>query len=251
MNLNNVRSFVKYAFLFPLVNLVACGPVTRTVVRFDKKPMDKKELKQTKDGLTVELSRLTNLPPEFVTQAPTCNTAGGIYTDPQTGEQHIVDFYVIHWNYGQDILRVIITNSTDQILRLNRAAVKLTDPAGNDYELQSKEDAIAIAASAKTCVPGAGTAEIVTIKLFDKNVEIMPQSTWKGYAVFSVPTSAQDQTGTWKYSFYELPVMVDDTGKVTNTMHFKVHYVTKKFIDTFQRDNVFAQEKLVSSKESE
>jgi hypothetical protein len=233
------------SFLF-----IGCGPTVRTAVRYDARPYDAAELKQTKEGLTVELASIEKeLPPELFTQAPACNTQGGIYIDPQTRQQEMEAFPLVHWSRGQDINRVAITNSTDHVLRLNQAVVRLADPAGNSYEPLSKDDLIALAGTARPCVAGVGTAQIRVLRVYDRNIEIMPQSTWKGYVVFAVPPGAGQQAGTWKYSFYELPVLVDDTGKPTKTTRFEVRYIVKKFADTYQRDGAFSAEKLISSKE--
>lgn len=227
-----------------------CGPSISTSVRYAAKPYGENELKQTKEGLTVELTPLETLPPELTIQAPVCSASGQVVVDAATGKPASSAFHLLRSDRGEVFPRVAITNSTDHVIRLNQAVVRLGDPAGNSYELMSKDDVIGLAASERPCVPGVGAAQLRTLKMLDRNVEIMPQSTWKGYAVFGVPASANGQPGVWKYAFYELPVTVDDTGRPTKTTRFEVRFVVKKFVDTFEV-SLLGDKKLLSSKEAD
>lgn len=225
--------------------LVACGPSIRTAVRFKAEPLSANETKQTKDGLTLELSQLAELPPELKSESFACTRTGAVEKN-QAGEAREIVVGMLHSALGEDISRLVITNSTDHILRFNLAAARVTDPAANTYDLMSKEDALALALGATPC-DSRPVTKLRTVKLFERNVEIMPGSTWKGFVVFAVPRNAMEQAGTWTYSFFDVPVAVDAAGAPTRKTRFDVRFAVKKFVDTYEVD-MLGGTKLVSSK---
>lgn len=243
------RSILVAAASLAALSLTACGPSIRTAVRYTSAPVADADLKQTRDGLTVELAALEKLPPELVVTLPSCSADGR----PVVGQdrQPILEpFALLSPARGEDVVRVTIVNGTDHVLRLGQSVVKLTDPAGNSYELLSKDDLIGLAGTERPCVPHAGASQLRTLKLLDRNVEIMPSSAWKGYAVFGVPTDAARQAGTWKYAFYEMPVKVDETGRPVKTARFEVRFLVKKLLDTYEV-GLLGDAKLLSSKEAD
>lgn len=226
--------------------LTACGPSLRTAVRYQMEPLSANETRQAKDGVTVELTQLTEYPPELRVEAVMCTPAGTVYKN-QAGEVRPIYVNILNASLGEDVSRLAITNSTDHILRFNLAAARLTDPAANNYDLMSKEDAVALLQNAYACHTGPVT-KLRTIKMFERNIEIMPGSTWKGYAVFAVPRAAMEQAGTWTYSFFDVPVAIDAAGAPTKKTRFDARFAAKKYVDTFEV-SMLGEQKLVSSKQ--
>lgn len=245
LSYKNVAAHLVFA-----ATISACGPSTRTAVRWDAKPFDKNEFKQAKEGLAIDLTLMSELPPELITSVPVCDTNGNVYRDAN-GQQESRQIGLLSWERGQSFARVTITNNNESIVRFNLAAVRLTDPAGNQYEPQSKDDVIGLGEAAVRCAPSALTGKIRMLKLYDRNLEIMPRSTWKGYVVFAVPTDAMLQAGTWKYSFYELPVAMNEAGAVTRKTNFEFRLVSRKFVDTYRRESLLAKEVLTGSTEAQ
>lgn len=236
-----------------LAGTAACGPLVRTQVRMDAEPYSAKEWRQTKDGITVELVAVKALPPEFSAQAQACNEQGQPLVDAQ-GQPVVETVALVSSDYGENITKVAIANSTQHVLYLNRVVVHTIDPAGNKYDLLSKNQLQALLQSARPCPSTGGLlTRFATVKVFDRaNAEVDPGDSWTGYIVtgpvnhdvFFVP-------GTWKLALYEIPVATDAAGNVTKTTSFDLRTVTKKYLDTYQAANMFSSFELVSTKEAD
>ena len=85
------------------------------------------------------------------------------------------------------------------------------------------------------------------LKIFSRNVEIVPGTNFTGYLVFH-PTSIE-MTGIWKLALYDIPVQSNDAGKVTKTTRFEIRSMAKHYIDHYSQQNPLAPAVLTSSEE--
>lgn len=206
---------------------------------------DKAENSQTKDGITVENKPVKELPSTFYATVQDCYQDGRPAVD-QAG-QRIMAKVQFH-RTGQLWYQVAITNGTEHVVRLNSVVMRLFDPAGNQWEPLSKDE-LASEFQANFPCPSANQAltQFRSVKLIDRNSEILPHTTLTGWFAFK-PTDWR-VPGMWKLAVYEVPVAVDDAGRVTKTTRFEIRQVVKKFIDTFRKEGAFSSPQLVDSKE--
>ena len=233
-----------------LAGTAACGPLMKTQIRMEANPYDAKGWRQTKEGITVEMKEVKALPPEFSAQAQACNQNGQLLVDAQN-QPVIENVGLISSDYGENITKLSIANSTQHVLYLNRVIVHTIDPAGNKYDLLSKNQLESMLQSARPCPSTSGLlSRFATVKVFDRaNSEVDPGDSWTGYVITGpVNTDVFLVPGMWKLALYEIPVATDAAGNVTKTTNFDLRTMVKKYVDTYQADNMFSPYKLVSSK---
>jgi hypothetical protein len=233
--------------------LVGCGPTTRTAMRLEWKPFDGNEYRQSKDGLTVEERELKELPPQFFATGQRCDENGipmfkTTLDGKRTSEPEVERFGILA--PGQLVYQVAITNENEHVVRLSSAVIRLFDPAGNQNEPLTKDDLVAARLASRRCPSTQeAMAQLRTVKLLDRNVELLPKMTWTGWVVFQPP--AVTVPGTWKLAFYDLPTQTDPAGNVTRRTRFELRTVVVKYIDTFQTDGFLKPERLVKSEKAE
>lgn len=232
------------------LSATACGPVISKQVRYEWQNFDQAEQKQTSEGITFENKPVKEFPPAFFVTVQDC--------DRKTGAAHVDEYTkkpvmtkVLLPSPGQFWFQVAVTNNTDHVVRLNGVVIRFFDPAGNQFEPMSKDDVGAEYSSGRgACLVQAaqGASQIKSIKLVDRNAELLPNTTITGWIAFK-PDKLQIP-GVWKLSVYEVPVATDDAGKVTKTTKFEIRQVVKKFVDTYRSENALSPSKLVDSQEA-
>lgn len=227
---------------------MACGPQISKQVRYEWQDYNAAESKQTSEGITVENKPVKEFPPTFYVTVQDC--------DKNTGSPYVDDYKkpvmakVPVTAPGQFWFQVAVTNNTDHVVRLNSVVIRFFDPASNQFEPLSKDDIAADYSSTRgACLVQAsqGTSQIKSIKLVDRNAELLPNTTITGWLAFK--PDKLDIPGVWKLSIYEVPVATDEAGKVTKTTKFEIRQVVKKFVDTYRSENAFSPSKLVETQE--
>lgn len=241
------KTEIKNYFLSLLFMLFisGCGPIVSQQTRFEWKPYDKNEYKQEKDGVIVEIKERKEFPDTFYAQVQACNEYGQpLITTDQTPVMEKVKFASANQYWEQ----LAITNNTDHVLRLNQVVIRLFDPAGNQNEPISKDDLIAQFSANRPCTSSnQAVNQFRLIKIIDRNVEILPSTTFTGWLAFTPPSL--QTPGIWKLAVYEVPAKVDESGKVTKTTKFELKTFLKKYSETYRQEGVFEPKKLMESKE--
>lgn len=221
-----------FILIVSALGLIGCGVSTLTQVRMDWKPYDKNEFKQEKEGLIVELKDTKKLPESFFADVQAYNEYGQALVNSEgrpTLEKVCLSFSGQWWD------QVAITNQTDHVIRLNSIVIRLFDPAGNQDEPLSKDDLISYFLSNRPYPSSYQAVErFKLIKLIDRNLEILPNSTITGWLAFK--PASMEIPGIWKLAIYEVPVKFNEAGQVTKTTRFEIRIKGKKFIDTYEEE---------------
>ena len=201
--------------------------------------------RQEKEGIIAELKHIKNFPAPFFATVQKCNQYGQLII---TRDGNPVLEQVSFARPGQFWELVALTNQTNHVIRLNTVAIRVFDPSGNQLEPLSKDDLGARLLGERPCISSQQALnQFRAIKVFDRNMEIVPSTTTEFWVAFNPP--AADMPGVWKYAIYDVPVKVDEAGRTTKATRFEMRVVATKFIDTYTRDSPFAQPRLVGTKE--
>lgn len=239
------RQTIPYLKPIIVAILFGCGPTTFTQIRYELKPFDEKEGKQSKEGVTVEVSLMKEMPPPFYATVQGCNEQGQPEVD--YAGRPVVRNVALH-NDTQLWYRFAFTNGTDHVIRFNSVVIRLFDPAGNQWEPLTKDDLMADFLANFPCPAGQQVvSQFRTIKIIDRNAEILPDTTLTGWLAFK-PADWRIP-GIWKLAIYEVPVATGKAGKVTRTTRFEYRFVIKKFAETYRQESPFAKPQLVESHE--
>jgi hypothetical protein len=193
-------------------------------------PYNESENRQTKENITVERHSLNILPPEFYIHNRKDRYSGKnlppILLAPKGGL----------------IEKISITNNTKHVIRLGHAVFRAFDPAGNQYPILTKDELQAEIFSQLTPEMHAEQSlpiirsSIRTIKLINRNTELLPNYTTTGYIIY-VPNDIQ-MSGVWKLEIYEFPVKTDDAGRALTTINFSFRSISKKYIDSYENNKL-------------
>jgi hypothetical protein len=232
-----------------LMALPGCAhyPRTWSKVGIEMNAYEEGEYKQEKEGLVVERFEINTFPPDLSLNIQACSGPGALATESD-GKPKMESAGIVGSNYGEMFFRVAITNNTEHVVRLNQAVLRLHDPAGNAYEPMNRDEIVGLLESARPCPTTSqlvGKAKLV--KLLDRNVEIVPRTTFTGYLVFNVSEEATQVMGVWKLALYDLPVELDAAGKVSKAAAFEIRSVRRKLNYTYEQAKAGAEWTLVSS----
>jgi len=190
-------------------------------------PYNATEYKQTKEKMTIERFELNTLPPDFMIMNRKDPYSGAklpnIYLAPLTGL----------------IEKISITNNTGNVIRLNTTVFRAFDPAGNQFNIINKAELKAIVYSQlRPDMHPENSYPIIdsklrSIKLIDRNTELLPNYTTTGYIIF-IPDNYR-MSGIWKLAIYDLPVATDAAGRPTKTVKFEFRSIAKKYLDVYER----------------
>ena len=221
--------------------LSGCGPTTLTQTRFVFEPYSKTEEKQTKSKITIERIGLKEIPSEFYVTLQMCNpSTGSLYSSLMETVQALPT--------GSMLEKFSITNDTGHIVRFNSIIIAAFDPADNQYDIISKDEIVAAKIIDRPCSNTYMIADkLKSIKFIDKNTELLPNRTTTGYIVYK-PIDIK-VPGSWKISFYDLPVETNSAGIPIKTINFDFRSIAKKYIDTYNQESFFAAPIKVSTKE--
>lgn len=229
---------------------IACGPTLSTQVRLDTMRAPDNTGQVSKEGLVVEVPDLKKIPEQFTIQAAACFADGTPMVDSTTKAPDMKD--AVGLPIGAELYQLKLSNQTDHVVRLQGAIIRLFDPAENQIEPVSKEDAIAAAtrtlSNQGVCNSEAPKimAALSTVKFIGPNTELLPGTTTTGYLLFF--PQRPDLPGVWKLSLYEIPVKVDAAGSTIARTRFDFAYLRKKFEDTYSQE-FMGDRKLLNSKE--
>jgi hypothetical protein len=225
---------------------VGCGPTLSTSVRTETAFAPGNTGTLSKDGLTIEVPNLTQMPEVFRVETVACDSNGNPVADTMTT--------ITALSASAELYQLKITNQTDHVVRLQGAVIRLFDPAENQIEPQTKEEVVATAsrpsslAKQGACPTAAAkiTDALTTVRFIGPNTELLPGTTTTGYLSF-LPANTQ-LPGTWKLSLYEIPVKVDAAGAPVAKTRFDFVYLRKNIQETFSQE-LMGERKLVSTKE--
>jgi hypothetical protein len=229
---------------------VGCGPTLSTSVRTETALAPGSTGMLSKDGLTIEVPNLTQMPEVFRVEVPVCGRDG----NPMVDSGVVTMQTITALPAAGELYQIKLTNQTDHVVRLQGAVIRLFDPAENQIEPQSKDEVVATAtrpsslAKQGACPSAAAkvTDALTTVRFIGPNTELLPGTTTTGYLSF-LPANTQ-LPGTWKLSLYEVPVKVDAAGSTVAKTRFEFVYLRKKIQDSFSQE-MLGERKLVSSKE--
>jgi hypothetical protein len=232
--------------------VIGCGPTLSTQVRTETALAPGSTGTLSKDGLTIEVPNLKQMPEVFRVEVAACDVDGKPVADALSGAVGTTTITALPMT--GELYQIKITNQTDHVVRLQGAVIRLSDPAENQIEPQSKEEVVATAtrssnlAKQGACPAAAAkvTDALTTVRFIGPNTELLPGTTTTGYLSFLPPNT--ELPGTWKLSLYEIPVKVDATGAAVAKTRFDFVYLRKKFQDTFSQE-LMGERKLVNTKE--
>lgn len=234
--------------------LPACGSTTYSQTRTVWKPYSVTDNKQQKDGVIVELGQpviadprqINRFPEAFFVIVQGCDSRGRLLYD---GANPVM-VRVSVARPGQLWQLMSLTNNTDHVLRLNQVAIRLFDPSGNQIEPLSKEGVSVRLINERDCPSSQqAVSRLQALKIFDRNIEIVPGTTATFWVPFSPPSV--ELSGVWKYSIFDVPVQVDQTGNPIRTTRFEIRTVATKVVDTYRREHPWASPVLIGSKEED
>ena len=203
-------------------------------------------MKQTKENLTIERPYLEEVPPEFSAVVQKCQVETGKMFVDAAGKPVMEKAFVVPAKSALE--KISITNNTDHVVRLNSAVITYFDPADNQYNSLTKDEIKSYVQQERPCLStNALLNQLSTIKMIDRNTELLPNRTYTGYLIF-MPRDL-NIAGTWKFSMYEIPVETDAAGKVTKTVQFDFRDELKKYRTTYRRENALAPAVVVSKEE--
>jgi hypothetical protein len=223
--------------------LAACGPMTRTQTRWEFSPYSPTELRQQKDGITVEIGdRRVESDPTFRLTVFRCTPAGQIIVDSNR-QPRLAEAFI----YGDQQFwrQVSITNRTRHVLRLNSVVLRLFDPGATQYEPLTFDDIRADLGVRHPCgITPASEAALRSVKVFNRNIEIVPETTSTFWVAFRPATLMVE--GVWKFAAYEIPSVVDEAGRPTRTTRFEMRLVAKATSITTTQDSPFEKPRVIT-----
>ena len=132
---------IKLSFLLSLILTIifmsGCGPKTFTKVRFINTPYSKDGDKQAKEDIIIKRYEIKNTPDELIARVPKCDKKTNMNVLNSKGK-HVMETALVIPK-GCWIEKIGITNNTGHIIQLNNIIAVLFDPAGNAYDLLTKE----------------------------------------------------------------------------------------------------------------
>jgi len=241
-----------FALILAALPAVGCGPTLSTSVRTETALAPGNTGTLSKDGLTIEVPNLKQMPEVFRVEVAACDVDGKPVVDALSGG--VGTTTVTALPATGELYQIKLTNQTDHVVRLQGSVIRLFDPAENQIEPQSKEEVVATAtrpsslAQQGACPAAAAkvTDALTTVRFIGPNTELLPGTTTTGYLSF-LPANTQ-LPGTWKLSLYEIPVKVDAAGTAVAKTRFDFVYLRKKIQETYSQE-LMGDRKLVSSKE--
>lgn len=227
--------------------LLACGPSTFTKVRTDWQPVDANGLRIQIDDVALDVTTPPELPYEFYTDAQKCAESGKgdslIYT---TKGQPVMEKVFLAQPY-QMWRKVVLTNNTPNVLRLNNVVIRLFTPDGNEWEPLT-QDAVLIEFKKGRLCPSTESAlnGFRNLRMLQRTTEIIPGATGTAWLAFN-PPSADKAPGVWRLGFYDVPVKMNEAGAVAKSARFEFRFTAVKYIDTYRQENLLATPKLIST----
>jgi len=238
------------------VSVAACGGSTIVRDTYEIGGYTPSQLNQENGGVRATFKVIGPGEPELAAQVQACDPRTGapaVYADAQgptlaDNGKPIMETISLAPK-GTWWVKVSLENSTDHVIRLDHAVVKLIDPASNTHELLSKDDVVALLRASRSCRTTATAADqLQVVKFFQRQTEILPGSSYSAWLAFN-PRQTSLIPGTWKTSLYEVPIETDQAGAVTKTTRFELPTRIIKYRETYKSGGMFGSDKLISRDE--
>lgn len=236
-----------------LVLVWGCGPVITETFRYEIKTMEPAKNLQDLGFIVIENVKLKELPPALLVDVPQLSAEGKVLVDDK-GKMKMQKASL--FPAGTLFYSINITNKTDHVVRLTTAVIRLFDPASNDYTPLSYDDLYSLwntnyMSWASYDYQGFSglTNRLKTLKIIDQRTELLPNLPYKGYIAFQ-PADLR-LTGTYKLTFYDIPVEVDAAGKVTKTVRAEFFSQLEKWKYLYEAKNAFSKPELKSKEKVE
>jgi hypothetical protein len=244
----NVRKFLLTLVIATLFS--GCFVKTRIKrtfsVSLQSETNSKKE--QTKGGLIITVTPVT---PSNIQDFPQANPLFD-YTTVLSGRNYPRSIRQALMKFP--FFKVKIRNTTQYSFRWNRTILRLKDCNGNTYKPQDKRDITTkiqdkweeIKSGVRRRTRGEQRiigpsrrsirSRVSRINLINRNTEIGPEDSVKGFIAFPIPTKTNDSKGLaeWiqgcdkiKLQFYQVPVVADKVGNVSKVEKFEFRFSTK------------------------
>ncbi|MES2784131.1 MAG: peptidoglycan-binding protein [Pseudomonadota bacterium] len=246
MNKTRKTRVILFLGAFAMALLSACGSTTYQQKKIVWEPFDAKENRQQRDNVTVELKFVDELPPSFFATVAQCDQYGRLLVDKSGKPQpERISLGTIDQVWQQ----VSITNGTDNVLRLNGVVIRLFNPGGEQFNVLTMSDLRAALLSKRPCQTTQLAMNVFAANtIFDRNIEIVPGTTSTFWVAFRPTTRLA--TGIWKMALYDVPVSLDPAGRPLRTTRFETRISVKEVTNTYTRESLLAQPKLIESSES-
>jgi hypothetical protein len=227
-----------------LAVLTGCGPTTFTKIRTDWQPVDAGGLRQQIDDVVVDITTPTELPSEFYTDAQKCAEGDSlVYTSKG---QPVLEKVLLAQPY-QMWRKVVFTNQTANVLRLNNVAIRLFTPDGRDWEPLTKDAVLLDFKKSRVCPSTEAALNAFRgFRMVDQTTYVIPGATSTAWLAFN-PPSVDQAPGIWKLGLYDVPVKMTEAGTVARSARFEFRFVAVKYIDTYRQENLLATPKLIST----
>ena len=186
-----------------------------------------------KDGLTVRIEPITW---ENYTHFP--NVYDAVSYTTREGQQGWFNYYYVN----MPAFELTMTNETGHILMFDRLAMKLQDEFGEVADALTQFDLIDFVdfehkedkAQGNFWKAAPLKSKIRRLKLVDRNFELVPNITERGYISFNIEKlnayGYNNYLAARKYLkilLYEIPVKTDSAGTITKTTNFEFLYDTE------------------------
>lgn len=241
---------IKLSFILSLILAIifmsGCGQKTFTKVRFTSTPYSKDGDEQTKQDIIIKRYEIKNTPDELIARVPKCDKKTNMNLLDSKGK-HVMETALVIPR-GCWIEKIGITNNTGHIIRLDNITAVLFDPAGNPYNVLTKEETESYIRVQRPC-PGSQYLidRLNIIKFITPRKELLPDITTTGYLLFKPQKTAIQ--GAWKLSLYNVPCKTDNTGKVIKSVDFDFISIIKKYKDTYTQEGYLKKPVKISSQE--
>jgi len=216
-----------------MISITGCGQQTFTKVRFVNVPYSEEQDKQTKEYMTIKRYHIKSTPKELIARVPKCDKKTNMNVLDSQGRPVIETALVIP--AGCWIEKIGITNNTRHIIQLDKITAILFDPAGNAYDMLTKEE---IGSYINVQRPCSGSQLLIDqlniIKFITPDKNLLPNITTTGYLLFKPQKTTIE--GAWKLSLYNVPCNMDDAGKVIDKADFEFISIVKKYEDTYIKE---------------
>lgn len=223
--------------------LYSCASVPKVVTNYYLNPNKNSSVVIDRDGLSIEVKPITM---ENYKKFPKIFTPSYSYREIKSGDQLMGgDFLLL----SPPAFELTITNTTGHTIAFSKASIKLQDDAGERYDVSMKSDILDELDNYQSTFTAAGYSfdlipiktKIKTLKIIDRNFEILHGTTEKGYLTFNLGIQKPRDYENFlvaknylKVMLYELPIKTDEAGNITKTTNFDFIFDVSAKTDTLK-----------------
>lgn len=247
------------SILAAMILASACGPSFSTQRRYQTSFVSPDEKEQNKGSLTVKIPppsmKPFEVPAPFLGVRIKVDRTGKVEADDK-GQPILVNEELVPWKLDKNdnsayrywVWEVRFNNTTDHVVKLQGAVIRMFDPADGEVEPMSRADLdnelpLFLNGQQFRLLP-ENQAKLRKIRMADQNLELLPGRETVAYLVF--PNNGM--VGAWKLALYDITTETDEAGKPKTKVKFDFNIDQKKFADTYKHEG-FNEPLLVSSEE--